>query len=117
MVDQKKFQMYVNPETDPKLYQFIESIEKGAPNKKGYVVDQIKEILRAWSGLMDIYGERDVLLLSMQLAAGNPPKPSETAPLIVGEREEVKPEVGTSAPIRLKGASSMYRKNKKATPS
>jgi hypothetical protein len=111
-MDQKKFQMYVNPETDPKLYSFIEDIEKGAPSKKGYVVDQIKEILRAWSGLVDIYGERDVLLLSMRLAAGNPPKPPETAQLEVGEREEVKSEVGTSS-TGLKGMGTGLVRNRK----
>lgn len=71
-MDQKKFQMYVNPETDPKLYGFIERIESEAPGKKGYVVDQIKAILRAWSGLVDIYGETDTLALAMQLASGKP---------------------------------------------
>lgn len=99
-MDQKKFQMYVNPETDPKLYKFIDSIEQSAPNKRGYVVDQIKEILRAWSGLVDIYGEKDVLLLSMRLAAGNPPKTRKKPAL-----EEVKTEEkgGTSLPKGLGG--------------
>jgi hypothetical protein len=112
MMEQKKFQMYVNPETDPKLYSFIESIEKGAPSKKGYVVDQIKEILRAWSGLVDIYGERDVLTLALHLAAGNPPKPPETVPLVVGEREDVKSERGTSLPKGIGGKFAQNRFNR-----
>jgi hypothetical protein len=62
--------MYVNPESDPKLYQFIQALEQDAPNKKGYVVDKIKEILRAWAGFVDLYGEKDVLMLTLQLASG-----------------------------------------------
>lgn len=105
----KKFQMYVNPETDPRLWQFIEGIERSAPNKKGYVVDQIKEILRAWSGLVDIYGERDVLTLALQLASNSPPKPPEVVIPEVGEREEVKTETGTSGQqLSLKGKGTGF---------
>lgn len=88
MEEKKKFQMYVNPDTDQRLFKFIQEIEQEAPAKKGYVVDRIKEILRAWSGLMDIYGERDVLVLAMQLASGKPSKKE-----ISSAKEEVVPIV------------------------
>jgi hypothetical protein len=111
----RKIQLYVT-DADTKLSQFLDTIEQEAPDAKGYLGTQVKEILRAWSGLVELYGERDVLTLALRLAAGNPPKPPETEPPAVGERGDDQSEVGTSAPIKLKGASSFYRANKKATP-
>jgi hypothetical protein len=112
----RKIQLYIT-EADNKLAQFLDTIEREAPDTKGYLGTQVKEILRAWSGLVELYGERDVLTLALQLASGNPPKPPETAPPTVGERGDDQSEVGTSAPKRLGGlGKSMYSKNKKATP-
>lgn len=99
MMDQKKFQMYINSDTDPKLYGFIESIESEAPGKRGYAVDKIKEILRAWAGLQEIFEERDVLLLSMRLAASIHGKSTVESPSTVGDvGTSAKNEVRTSPP-------------------
>jgi hypothetical protein len=113
----RKIQLYVT-DTDTKLAGFLDSIEREAPDAKGYLGTQVKEILRAWSGLVELYGERDVLTLALQLASGNPPKPPETAPPTVGERGDDQSEVGTSPTKKLGGlGKSMYRTNKKTTSS
>jgi hypothetical protein len=80
----KKVQLYIS-DADVKLSQFFDQIEAEEPNTKGYLGNKIKDILRAWSGLAELYGEKDVLLLSLRLAAGLHGKSTVESPSTAGE--------------------------------
>jgi hypothetical protein len=101
----RKVQLYVSSDADVKLYQFLDSVEEEAPDKKGYLGNRVKEILRAWSELIDIYGERDTMALAMQLAAGKQP---EARPVIEPDPE---PEHTDTAPMKGKFKSIASKRN------